>query len=406
MLKKDYIKPFLIITILILIIYNIIYSTIVIKQYKEYRVELNKLASTTINRIIKEYPDEEEKIINQIVNNEIDKDTEDILKKYGMDSNEILISSSAEKKMQESIKVNIMFSCCLGVILLVSFLLYMNFKERKINSIVKHIKQIEKNDYSVKIEENTEGELSRLQNEVYKITVMLKEQADNLKREKKSLADSLADISHQLKTPLTSIMVIADVLKENEDMPNSERQDFIKEISRQLDWINWLVISLLKLSRFDAGTIVLKSEEVDLKKLLYEVKQNLSIPLDIKNQKLEIFGGDGITFVGDFNWTKEAITNIVKNCIEHTDENKKIVVSYDSNVLYTQIKIKDEGIGISKEDLPHIFTRFYKGKNAEKESVGIGLALSKIIIDKQGGDISVKSSENEGSEFTINFYRK
>lgn len=406
MLKKDYIKPFLLITILILIIYNMIYSSIVIKQYREYRVELNKVVSNVINRIIEKYPDEEEIIINQIVNGEIDENTGDILKKYGVDSNEILISSSAEKKMQENIKLNIIFSCCIGVILLVSFLLYMNFKERKIKLIVQHIKQIEKNDYSVKIEENTEGELSRLQNEIYKITVMLKEQADNLKKEKKSLADSLTDISHQLKTPLTSIMVVTDVLKENEDMPQCERQEFIKEISRQLDWINWLVISLLKLSRFDAGTIVLKSEDVDLKKLLDEVKQNLSIPLDIKNQKLEIVGGDGVTFVGDFNWTKEAITNIIKNCIEHTDENKKIVVSYSSNVLYTQIKIRDEGIGIAKEDLPHIFTRFYKGKNSGKESVGIGLALSKIIIDKQGGDISVKSSENEGSEFTINFYRK
>lgn len=225
-----------------------------------------------------------------------------------------------------------------------------------------------------------------------------------MKKDKKEITTALSDISHQIRTPLTSINVMLDILKEQELDENTKR-NYLYEITKQLNSINWLVTVLLKLSRLESGMVEFNYEPINLKQLANEVKQSMAIPIELKNQKLEIISKEEATMQGDYNWTKEAIINIVKNCIEHTAENRKIKIELSENALYSQIIIQDEGEGISEEDLPYIFNRFYKGKGSSKESFGIGLALAKSIIEKQGGEIKVKSKKGEGTEFRIQMFK-
>ena len=237
------------------------------------------------------------------------------------------------------------------------------------------------------------------------MTIMLKEQAETSLNNQKALQTSLEDISHQLKTPLTSICIMLDNIQENPDMDNQTRQTFIHEIIKHTEWINWLIISLLKMSKLDANTVQFAKDTINVEELINEVVSKLSIPIDIKQLKI-IIKGNNAQFIGDYNWQLEAITNVVKNCIEHTDEHKNIYINYEENNFYTKIIIRDEGCGICKKDLKHIFERFYKGKNSSENSVGIGLALAKTIIEKGGGYITCQSIENKGTTFEIKYLKQ
>lgn len=405
-LKENLFK--LIAICILIILFICIYSYINLKrEYMQYRQELNKTISAIVSIVTRNYPNVEQNIINELsnLNNENVKQGENILSRYGIDIYEVMSISNIEQMLKYNLRFNICIIFLLGISLILVFIIYTYITQNKLNKLIKFLKKIQNGEYSLDIRDNNEGRLSELKNEIYKITVMLKEESKMLKTEKKALAESLSDISHQIKTPLTSISVLIDILKENKNLPEQKRQEFLYEITRQLNWLNWLVISLLKLSKLDTGTVEFKKEKIIVKDLLQQVEKNIAVLLDIKNQELEITGDEKAIFIGDINWSTEAIINIVKNCIEHTDEFKTIQIKYLENTLYTQIKITDQGKGISKEDLPYIFTRFYKGKNSSKDSIGIGLALAKSIIEKQGGNISVTSIENVGSEFIINIYK-
>ncbi len=216
----------------------------------------------------------------------------------------------------------------------------------------------------------------------------------------------MEDISHQIKTPLTSISIMLDSIIENKEMDELTKNKFLHEIRRQLDWINWLVISLLKLSKLDSNTIEFNPKEFYVEELIKQLLQNLSVPLEIKGQEVIVEGQENTKLIADFNWQLEAISNILKNCIEHTDEGKKIHISYSENNFYTSIRIKDEGKGIAKEELKHIFERFYKGKSSNENSIGIGLALSKTIIEKDNGYIICSSTLGKGTMFEIRYMKK
>lgn len=376
-------------------------------QSKEFHRETNKILAGIVGSLIEKYPEAEQDIIKQLstIQEQTVENGMQILQKYGINVEEIVPATNLEQVHQKSMRIMLLWIVLLGILLISCFAIYLYRREKKIRAITEYLKEIEKQQYSLKIQENEEGELSYLQNEIYKITVMLKESAQKLSQDKIYLSNALSDISHQIKTPLTSISVLLDILKENTNLPEEKRQEFLFEISRQIEWIHWLVISLLKLSKFDAGTVELKKETILIQNLIKEVIQNLSIPLEIKNQTIQMQGDPSSSFIGDFHWTAEAIINIIKNCMEHTEEGKTIQVSFKENALFTQIIIKDSGEGIAKEDLPYIFQRFYKGKNAGKDSFGIGLALAKAIIQNQGGDISVKSKKGEGTTFFVTIYK-
>jgi signal transduction histidine kinase len=268
-----------------------------------------------------------------------------------------------------------------------------------------YLRRIYSGDYSLDIRDSVEGELSILKNEIYKVTLILSKQADQLLAEKEQLANAISDISHQLKTPLTSMTVMADVLS-SEGLEPDKRKEFTKTLDTQLERMEWLLTSLLKLSKIDAGTINFKKEQVTAAELVDKALKPLLIVMELKDQKLVVEDAGKVTFFGDCNWSVEALINILKNCIEHTPEGGTIMIQTEDNPIYTGIIITDNGRGIAKEDLPYIFKRFYKGKNAGEESVGIGLAMAKSIIEKQNGDITVTSQPSEGSRFVIKFYKQ
>lgn len=255
---------------------------------------------------------------------------------------------------------------------------------------------------SLDIRDNEEGQLSILKNGIYKMTTMLREQKNILQRDKLHLADSIADISHQLKTPLTSLFVLTDLLQ---DEPKEDiRTEFITKLRTQLIRMEWLVSSLLKLSKLDAGTVTMKQESYDLRALVDDVLASLSIPLEIKMIETAVEGKSPVSLIGDRNWTREALLNVIKNSIEHTPERGKLHISITDNPLYTRVTISDSGPGIAKKDLPYVFQRFYRGANAGDDSVGIGLAMAHTIIKKQGGDITAHSQEGQGASFVLTFY--
>lgn len=249
-----------------------------------------------------------------------------------------------------------------------------------------------------------EGELSILSSEVYKMTVRLREQADALQKDKTYLADSLADISHQLRTPLTSINLIVNFLSE-EELSDERRQQLTKELYRLLSRIDWLITTLLKISKLDAGSVQMASEPVLVQELVQKAADLIAIPMELRNQKLLVRGDEGASYLGDMTWSVEAVGNILKNCMEHTPEGGTITVAIRDNTLFTEIIIRDNGNGFAKEDIPHLFERFYKGKNAGENSFGIGLALSRIIVQAQDGTIRAANGRNGGAEFILRFYK-
>ena len=274
----------------------------------------------------------------------------------------------------------------------------------EIEKLSGYLKRIYNGEYSMDIRDNCEGELSILKNEIYKVTLILSKQTELLKSEKQQLANAISDISHQLKTPLTSMMVMTDLLSEDNLNPD-KRREFTRNLELQLERMEWLLTSLLKLSRIDAGTVEFKKEIISVSTLLEQLMKPLHIPMELKEQKLIVEGDLEITFLGDMKWSVEALINIVKNCIEHTPQGGTIHIESKDNPIYTEIIISDDGCGIEKKDLPFIFKRFYKGKNASEDSVGIGLAMAKSIITSQNGDISVSSQKDHGTAFSIKFYK-
>ncbi|WP_456287346.1 HAMP domain-containing histidine kinase [Paenibacillus sp. AK002] len=292
----------------------------------------------------------------------------------------------------------------LSILLIGGSLLFTKWRYREIEKLSVYLREISSGNDTLDVRDNQEGELSILKNDIYKVTRMLSEHRSLLQRDKLQLTDAISDISHQLKTPLTSMTVMADLLSAP-DLPPAKRTEFTHHIRIQLERIDWLVSSLLKLSKMDAKTIPFKKDRIPMKSLIQKALEPVMIPMDIKGQTVSIEGDDNVSFVGDFNWTAEAVINILKNGVEHTPEGGAIAISFSENALYTEIVIVDNGKGIPKEDLPYIFKRFYKGKNASEGSIGIGLAMAQSIIASQNGVIDVTSDAEKGTRFRIKFYK-
>lgn len=290
----------------------------------------------------------------------------------------------------------------LGIGITTGFVIITRRRYVAIDRLNSYLVRVLAGDEAPGILDQEEGELSLLKTNIYKATSTLNYQKDLLSKDKLELANAIADISHQLKTPLTSMMVMNDLLKTEDD--EGKRMEFLKTQSNQLDRMNWLIQTLLKLSRIDAGTITMKPEEIHAEQLVKEVIRAFEIQMELKNIKCTKHISD-ISFSCDRNWTIESLQNIVKNCIEHMESGDELSISTSDTNIYKEIVIEDTGCGIAQEDLPHIFERFYKGKNAGKDSVGIGLALSKTIITGQHGDIIVKSTEGVGTKFFVRFYK-
>lgn len=299
-------------------------------------------------------------------------------------------------------KICAVLCLALGIILIMIFTVVTKRRYKNLNDLNDYLSLVCKGIYDMNIDDNTEGELSILKNNLYKVITLLQSQNEYLKNDKLYLADSIADISHQLKTPLTSMMVMCELL-ENEENPD-KRREFVSVINNQLLKMKWLITNILKISKLDADATEFKREEVSISKVLDDSLKPFVLTAELKNITIQNNTNDFV-FNGDESWTVEAVSNIVKNCLEHTNDGGKIIIASDSTNLYNKLTISDNGCGIAEEDLPHIFERFYHGKNSSKDSVGIGLALAKTVFEKENASVSVDSEQGKGSVFEIRFYK-
>ena len=290
----------------------------------------------------------------------------------------------------------------LSLLLMLIFCISTYKRYQRISSLADDIDQVLHGDSSIDFDSYSEGELSILHSEIYKMTVRLREQQQKLLSDKEYLADSLADISHQIRTPLTSINLLVERLSAT-GLTDECRHQLANELYELLGRIDWLITTLLKISKLDAGTVQFNKETVSLEMLINKSCAPLLIPIELRGQEL-IIRAEG-DFYGDSAWTSEAVGNMVKNCMEHTPDGGRIEINAVETALYSEIVIKDNGTGISPEDLPHIFERFYKGKDSDGKSFGIGLALSRMIIAGQKGTVKAENRKNAGAMFTLRFYK-
>lgn len=400
--KLIYLK-YLFVSLVIVLVFNIFCVFLYKYEYRTYNTNFNMKLNEIIFAVSEKYPDIDKTELIKILNSN-NKYEDSILREYGIDINDDAFVLKNDIEFEQFIKINIITVTSLGIVLITIFVIYNYQKDRKLKEIQNYLEEINKKNYKLDIEDNREGELSILKNEVYKTTVFLKEQAENSMQDKINLKDSISDISHQLKTPLTSISILLDNIIENPNMDTATRNEFVKDIRREIININFLVQALLKLSKFDANAVEFINKEVNIKQMLDSAVKNITPLCDLKKVEIELIGDDKDKLVCDERWQIEAISNILKNSVEYSNAGDTIYVKFKENNLYTQIDIKDSGKGIDKEDLPHIFDRFYKGKNSSKNSIGIGLALSKTIIEKSGGNISAESKLGEGTSFVIRYF--
>lgn len=403
LLKRKTLIKVLLTNIVIVLLFIIIFVVVIKMQNKVYSKIVNEKINDIINNVMEKYPEVKEEDILKIINNR-DDSSENILEKYGYDD-----ELSYIKELRENINKNLINTAVLigifGIASLSIFMRYVLIQEKELKEINEYIKEVNNKNYSLKIEDNKDGELSRLRNELYKTTVILREAAENSEEEKEKLSIAIADISHQLKTPLTSIRIMLDNISDNPDMSQEIREDFIQDISKQVEHMSSLVISLLKTAKFDAGTIKMENEEIDAKKLIDSVINNLAILIEIKEIEVITKIDEKAIFIADYKWQQEALTNILKNAIEHSQPKSNIYIIVENTSIFLKIKIKDEGQGIAQKDLKHIFERFYKAKNCNEDSIGIGLSLAKTIIEQNNGYIKATSEVGKGTLFEIKYIK-
>lgn len=301
--------------------------------------------------------------------------------------------------------ITVLAAALAGVGIWTAVLLYERCKrEKELEELTQYFMKIQDQVELPELLKCGEGKVGILQSELYKLMIQMTEQSSDARHEKEYLADMLSDISHQIKTPLAAITIMTDLLKTPE-LSEEKRLEFTQRIDTSVNRITWLIRNLLTLSQLDAHRLKLKEEYVSAAGFLEEITLTFEPMIKLKGIRLRMETDQGITFMCDRRWTGEALSNIVKNCIEHTQNGGQITISVSQNNFSTNIRITDNGEGIAKEHLPHIFERFYKGADQSSESVGIGLAMAEKIITLQNGTISVRSETGEGTEFLVKFYR-
>jgi len=385
--------------IILVLVLNIFLNIHIIKSYsvKNYELQAKILRIAFNNGDTLNTPN----VKSNIIKNDL---TETYLNGLGFNKESFYNSSIMRSLRHKVVIVNVVTFALLSI--LFTFLMVLKEKRNKaqLEMVNYYLMEISSGNLSLDIRDNDEGDFSLLKNNIYKIIQKLKNSNNQLNHQKLQLNNAISDISHQLKTPLTSLQLMTDLLS-RDDLDSAKKDEFINNMQLTLKRFNWLITTLLKLAKFDANTVDFKIEKVRILKLINRVIEALSIPIELKELKIRINGDPEASFKGDLDWSIEALNNIIKNCIEHSKQKGLLKVEFDENSLYSEILIQDFGLGIDTSDLPNIFTRFYKGKNASSDSVGIGLALSKSIIEKQNGEIRVSSELNQGTIFIIRFYK-
>lgn len=401
----------LLLTGVVLVVGVVVYISWIGWYTNKYKNMENTYIRCIIENVISQYPDFDMEEIAIILNKsygELESSTTSeefysILRKNGITDNTFYI-----KDMSDIRNVNIIVSTLIigvmSVLFIICFYIYLRRRKNAIVQLQDYMDKISRGNYELEINDNSEDELSSLKNSLYKIMVYMKEQADSARIKKVMLAQSVSDISHQLKTPLTSTQVLLDNLNDNPDMDYSTRKKFIYEALNQVNGMSWMIVSMLKLSRIDAGVVEFNNENISINKIIEEAVGNLEVIAEIKNVNIEKnidnrnedeLNKSDIYIKGDYNWNREALQNIIKNAIEHSNDKGTVKINITDNDVYTAVYITNRGEKLSDKQQKQIFERYYSEAKYEDNSMGIGLPLAKAVIEKQGGYISVESDDEE-----------
>lgn len=403
MKNREYLKKYLMQILIVVIVFLISFIFISKLEYNEYKKNFNYKINDIFLFLQEKYPDITKEDLIEILNS--DNSKTNILEEYGYD---VEIDSLLVQNDKLNVRYNIYKLVIIGLCLVALIYLFITShleSDKEIDKIIRLLEKINHKNYELNIDELSEDKLSILREEIYKTTIMLKENADNSLKDKINIKNSLQDISHQLKTPLTSINIMLDNISDDPNIKTEVREEFIRHIKREMASITFLVQAILKLSKFESNTITFYPKEVSAQKIIDAIISNVSNLSDLKNICIVVDNRCKNKIKCDFKWQVEALTNILKNAIEYSYNDNKVIFECDDNNLYTEFRIKDFGKGMSEEDTINIFKRFYKGKNAGKDSIGIGLSLSKAIIEKDNGQIVVESKKEKGTTFIIKYFK-
>lgn len=408
--NKQAVKSLLLIGV-VLVVSVVTYISWISWYTHKYKNMENTYIRCIMENVINQYPDLDMEEIAIILNksySELESSTtseefDSILRKNGITDNTFYI-----KDMSDIRNVNIIVSTSIigvmSVLFIICFCMYLRRRKKDIFELQDYMDKISRGNYELEINDNSEDELSSLKNSLYKIMVYMKEQADSARIKKVMLVQSVSDISHQLKTPLTSTQVLLDNLNDNPDMDYSTRKKFIYEALNQVNGMSWMIVSMLKLSRIDAGVVEFNNENISINKIIEEAVGNLEVIAEIKNVNIEKnidnrnedeLNKSDIYIKGDYNWNREALQNIIKNAIEHSNDKGTVKINITDNDVYTAVYITNRGEKLSDKQQKQIFERYYSEAKYEDNSMGIGLPLAKAVIEKQGGYISVESDDEE-----------
>ena len=408
--NKQAVKSLLLIGV-VLVVSVVTYISWISWYTHKYKNMENTYIRCIMENVINQYPDLDMEEIAIILNksySELESSTtseefDSILRKNGITDNTFYI-----KDMSDIRNVNIIVSTSIigvmSVLFIICFCMYLRRRKKDIFELQDYMDKISRGNYELEINDNSEDELSSLKNSLYKIMVYMKEQADSARIKKVMLAQSVSAISHQLKTPLTSTQVLLDNLNDNPDMDYSTRKKFIYEALNQVNGMSWMIVSMLKLSRIDAGVVEFNNENISINKIIEEAVGNLEVIAEIKNVNIEKnidnrnedeLNKSDIYIKGDYNWNREALQNIIKNAIEHSNDKGTVKINITDNDVYTAVYITNRGEKLSDKQQKQIFERYYSEAKYEDNSMGIGLPLAKAVIEKQGGYISVESDDEE-----------
>ena len=397
---KKYLFGALLVIVIMTVICGVVCSVSLARMREEsFRSQIGLVAA-----VREKYPDLSDKEIIDSISSPTDTaETERMLRSYSITKSDWLALPNEENTAELIISGAVLCLLTGGIVFVI--LLFYDRRQKKLTAeLTDYLSRLNSGKYDMDISSNGEDSFSRLKNEIYRTTVRLREQSERSRQDKINLKNSISDISHQIKTPLTSISVMLDRISNDRDIPDVIKHKLLTDVKYSSNYIISLVQSLLTLSRLDADSITMKHEDVSVGELLGMCRERTEILAELGEVTVKVQDCGNISLKCDKKWMSEAITNILKNCIEHTPSGGYVTMSASQNKLFTEITVRDTGNGIPKNELPHIFERFYKGSCSDENSIGIGLSLAKTIIEKNNGYISVKSNVNEGSCFSLKIF--
>lgn len=396
--------------LLCIVMLCLVSTTYILKLHNDaLKLEYTQSIGAIATRVIEKNPEMEKEIMPLITKEISEKEAvrgQALLNKYGVNKNlEDTFFPHLNKLIESNNNSIIYIFFTLGIILLILNYLQLGFFYKRIREVTVGAAKVIEGEYDIAICEEREGDFSKLAISFNSMRQIIRNNLNELKTEKQFLVNLLSDISHQLKTPLTSMIVYNDIMLDKE-LSKAQRDIFLINNKNQLYRMGWLIKSLLKLAKLDAKAIELNKEYQSINETIQESIDALGARAMEKSITINFLEKEEFFFNHDRLWLEEAINNIIKNSVEHTSNGGQINIELSENPVYRRITIEDTGEGIKEEDLPNIFKRFYKAKTSKKsDSIGIGLALAKSIIQAHKGLIEVKSEVGIGTIFILTFLK-